>query len=171
MAKKLGLPTLDSPRDSTMAKDALAVPQAAETDMTIFWRELSSIDCDEALEKSMRVEPLMNAVYGRDGITEEQKAVFVDFADNWAARQRELGTNDEQRRISMNAVNPKYVLRNYMAQLAIERAEQGDASLVEELLDLLRFPYAEQASKDHYYSLRPDWARTKVGCSQLSCSS
>ena len=71
----------------------------------------------------------------------------------------------------MNAVNPKYVLRNYMAQLAIERAEQGDASLVEELLDLLRFPYAEQASKDHYYALRPDWARTKVGCSQLSCSS
>jgi len=171
MAKKLGLPTLDSPRDSSMAKDVLEVLQAAETDMTIFWRELSNVDCDEALEKSVRAEPLMNAIYGRDNISEKQKAVFSDFADKWAARQRELGVNDEQRRISMNATNPKYVLRNYMAQLAIERAEHGDPSLVEELLDLLRSPYAEQASKDHYYALRPDWARTKVGCSQLSCSS
>ena len=171
MAKKLGLPTLDSPRDKAMADDALAVLQIAETDMTIFWRELSSINCDASIEKSLRVEPLMNAVYERSGLSEDQKTVFTDFADNWASRQRELGTDDEQRRISMNAVNPRYVLRNYMAQLAIERAEQGDVALVEELMDLLRFPYTEQAGKDHYYALRPDWARTKVGCSQLSCSS
>ena len=171
MAKKLGLPSLDSPRDKTMADDALAVLQTGETDMTLFWRELSSINCDESIEKSLRVEPLMKAVYGRDGLTADQKALFTDFAENWAARQRELGTDDEQRSISMNAVNPRYVLRNYMAQLAIERAEQGDVALVEELMDLLRFPYTEQASKDHYYALRPDWARTKVGCSQLSCSS
>ena len=139
--------------------------------MTIFWRELSSINCDASIEKSLRVEPLMNAVYERSGLSEDQKTVFTDFADNWASRQRELGTDDEQRSISMNAVNPRYVLRNYMAQLAIERAEHGDVALVEELMDLLRFPYTEQPSRDHYYALRPDWARTKVGCSQLSCSS
>ena len=71
----------------------------------------------------------------------------------------------------MDAANPKYVLRNYMAQLAIERAEQGDASMVEELLDLVRRPYDDQPERNQFYSLRPDWARTKVGCSQLSCSS
>jgi|TARA_B110000263_G_scaffold88084_1_gene76930 uncharacterized protein YdiU (UPF0061 family) len=73
--------------------------------------------------------------------------------------------------MSMDAVNPKYVLRNYMAQLAIERAEEGDGSMVEELLDLVRHPYDEQPERNQFSLLRPDWARTKVGCSQLSCSS
>ncbi len=171
MAKKLGLPTLEDPQDKTMAKEALAALQAVETDMTIFWRELSGVNCEESVEKSVRAEPLMNAIYKRDVLSDDQTAIFVDFADNWAARQRELGVDDEERRISMNAVNPKYVLRNYMAQLAIDQAEQGDMSLVGELLDLLRMPYAEQINEERFYALRPDWARTKVGCSQLSCSS
>ena len=171
MAKKLGLPTLEDPQDKTMAKEALAALQAVETDMTIFWRELSGVNCEESVEKSVRAEPLMNAIYKRDVLSDDQTAIFVDFADNWAARQRELGVDDEERRISMNAVNPKYVLRNYMAQLAIDQAEPGDMSLVGELLDLLRMPYAEQINEERFYALRPDWARTKVGCSQLSCSS
>jgi serine/tyrosine/threonine adenylyltransferase len=78
---------------------------------------------------------------------------------------------DDERKISMNAVNPKYVLRNYMAQLAIDEADKGDYSLVEELYNLLKNPYSEQPEHEKYFVKRPDWARDKVGCSMLSCSS
>ena len=71
----------------------------------------------------------------------------------------------------MNAVNPKFVLRNYLSQIAIEQAESGNNEPVNELLDVMRHPYDDQVSNEKYAELRPDWARTKPGCSQLSCSS
>ena len=74
-------------------------------------------------------------------------------------------------RTRMNSVNPLYVPRNYLAQLAIDKAEQGDPAALEELLDVLRRPYDQQPGKASFAARRPEWARSKVGCSQLSCSS
>jgi len=71
----------------------------------------------------------------------------------------------------MNTVNPKYVLRNYMAQLAIDKANEEDYSLVDELFQLLKKPYDEQPENEKWFAKRPEWARHKVGCSMLSCSS
>ena len=77
----------------------------------------------------------------------------------------------ENRREIMDRVNPKYILRNYIAQLAIDDAQQGDFEKVNELLNVLRKPYDEQPEHEQYAERRPDWARTRVGCSMLSCSS
>ena len=68
--------------------------------------------------------------------------------------------------------NPKYVLRNWMAQLAIDAAEKEDYSICESLFDLLKSPYDEHEEQEtEWYQKRPEWARHRVGCSMLSCSS
>jgi len=63
------------------------------------------------------------------------------------------------------------VLRNYMAQIAIEAADKGDYKVIDELYSLLKNPYDEQLNREKWFVKRPEWARTKVGCSMLSCSS
>jgi uncharacterized protein YdiU (UPF0061 family) len=71
----------------------------------------------------------------------------------------------------MNSANPKYVPRNYLAQLAIDALENGDASVLERLMNVLKRPYDEQPEHDALAERRPEWARHRAGCSALSCSS
>ena len=96
---------------------------------------------------------------------------LISWCREYSARVRLDEGSDAERRERMNAVNPRFVLRNYLAQQAIEKAEAGDDSGVIELLEVLRRPYEEQPEHASFAARRPEWARDKPGCSALSCSS
>lgn len=164
LAAKLGFSAFRE--DDGELVDALhALMTEAEVDMTIWFRRLADVD-----PQAPSLEPLRAAFYD-EGKAAARADEFAAWLQRYAARVREDGMPAAQRRAVMNAANPCYVLRNYLAQEAIDAAEQGDASLIDELLDVMRHPYDEQPGRARFAAKRPDWARNRPGCSMLSCSS
>ncbi len=164
---KLGL-ELEVAEDSALIAELEAVLQLIETDMTLFFRTLSAFNPEESTDGLATVQ---NAFYNPEALKATVKIAWENWFKAYAARLRKETATFEERQQRMCAVNPKYVLRNYMAQRAIDAAEQGDSSLIDELFQMLKKPYDEQPEYEKWYAKRPDWARHKVGCSMLSCSS
>jgi serine/tyrosine/threonine adenylyltransferase len=136
--------------------------------MTIFFREISKMN-DESF--SLFVDMLKSASYLDGNGIEAFHSEWTPWHEAWTKMINEEGVERNERQSKMQAINPKYVLRNYMAQLAIDKAELGDNSLVEELYQVLQRPYDEQPQYEKWFAKRPEWARNRVGCSMLSCSS
>ena len=167
MRAKLGL-TSAKQTDINIIQSLENNLQATETDMTIFFRTLSSFKKEQP-EKG--VELIQDAFYTPDTIKGNVLNNWKQWFDDYAKRLEDETTSADERQKQMNKINPKYVLRNYMAQLAIDKADKGDVSLLEELYLMLKEPYLEQPKFEHWFAKRPEWARHKVGCSMLSCSS
>jgi uncharacterized protein YdiU (UPF0061 family) len=167
MRAKLGL-TSDKETDINIIQSLENNLQATETDMTIFFRTLSSFKKEQP-EKG--VELIQDAFYTPDTIKGNVLNNWKQWFADYAKRLEDETTSADERLHQMNKTNPKYVLRNYMAQLAIDKADKGDTSLLEEMYLLLKEPYSEQPKFEHWFAKRPEWARHKVGCSMLSCSS
>jgi uncharacterized protein YdiU (UPF0061 family) len=161
--------------DDGVVDDLPAMLQVTETDMPIFFRRLADLPIAAGTpgeaDETRLVAPLMDAFYAPDSLDRAKTAAVAAWVRRYAARVARDGVPGGVRRARMNAVNPKYVLRNYLAQLAIDAAEQGDPSRIHELQDVLRRPYDEQPDKEALAAKRPEWARHRPGCSMLSCSS
>ena len=94
------------------------------------------------------------------------RAAFDAWAVQYRARLVQEHSVDAQRKLVMDATNPKYVLRNYLAQTAIEKAQTKDFSEIATLLKVLQDPFAEQPEFSRYAALPPDWAsHLEVSCS------
>ncbi|MDG1491592.1 MAG: protein adenylyltransferase SelO family protein, partial [Planctomycetota bacterium] len=164
LASKLGLPEFDEGRDGPLAVELFRILELQETDMTIFFRELAGPLGGDA------VSALARASYG-DGFDGGTVTALEAWLGSYRSRLEALGVEDGPRRARMDGSNPRYVLRNYLAQLAIDRAAKGDPAGVTELLEVLRRPYEDQPGRDEFAARRPEWARHRAGCSMLSCSS
>ena len=173
MKAKLGLETEDD-GDLKLVEDLENVLQKTETDMTIFFRKLSNVSKDLALKEKDDVSFLsevFDAFYNPEEVKGEILFFWKDWFKRYLKRLNQEPKTDVERKKVMDTINPKYVLRNYMSQVAIDAADKGDYSVIDALFQLLKKPYDEQLDAEKWFVKRPDWARTKVGCSMLSCSS
>jgi uncharacterized protein YdiU (UPF0061 family) len=141
--------------------------EQGEVDMTLFFREMSS----HSLTKNSVFEAVKFSSYKVSKELENVRVEWEGWADDYFKLLEMENTSSTEREVAMKKINPKYVLRNYMAQLAIDEAEKGNHELVDELYNLLLNPYDEQPEMEKWYTKRPEWAKEKVGCSMLSCSS
>ena len=137
--------------------------------MTIFFRLLAKIDSHTNVNEAITI--LNDAFYQPGELKDKILDQWMEWLTYYLARLRRENQPNTVRVEKMNRTNPKYVLRNYMAQMAIDKSDQGDYSLVSELYDLLANPYGEQPEQEKWFSRRPEWARHKIGCAMLSCSS
>lgn len=149
MASKLGLEKYQA-GDELISNELLDLMQVNNVDYTILFRSLCDFTADNQAVRDQFID--------REG--------FDQWALKYLARLDQQDLSDAQRRDIMRAVNPKYVLRNYMAQAAIEKAQNGDYSEVNLLLQVLQSPCEEHPEAQMYAGLPPDWAeKLSVSCS------
>ena len=171
MAEKLGFSSLQAD-DGQLFIELEQLLSLVETDMTIFYRQLAKINvADDSNRQTKWSEFFYDCYYQIEQLDEDYAHQLKSWMDKYTQRLSEQGLDDNQRLIAMNKVNPKYVLRNYLAQQAITAAEQGDFSEIKTLQQILLTPYDEQIEFEKYAKKRPEWARHQAGCSMLSCSS
>lgn len=164
IAGKLGLAELRD-GDAELMQAFQDWMRLAQVDMTLAFRALAELD-----PQAPSAQPFEPAYY--DAAAAERGAASLhDWLARYAARLATDPQSSAQRRQLLDANNPRYVLRNYLAQQAIERAETGDTDGITELLEVMRRPYEDQPGREAYAARRPDWARDRPGCSMLSCSS
>ena len=163
-ARKLGLSGCME-EDLRLMADLQSWMHVAEVDMTLFFNALGSADAGA----------LNTAHFDEAHYDLSKRAAHMGDFESWLSRYKARvqadGWDPEQRMAVMRQANPAFILRNWMTQRAIERAEAGDEQGIFGLLEVIRRPYQPHAGFTGVAGKRPDWARNAPGCSMLSCSS
>lgn len=172
MAKKLGLINFNysNLEDIELLKDLDTAMKSVEIDMTIFFRLLSkTISLDLVTEENI-FKTISDSIYDQTLLYTDCKVLV-----NWLIRyhqRHQLETVSILERIDlMNKNNPVFIPRNYLLQEALEDLETNDRTLLDEIYQALKTPYQETPLTLKFFKRMPDWARSKAGCSMLSCSS
>jgi uncharacterized protein YdiU (UPF0061 family) len=171
-ANKLGFPRFDTEAQGSLQADLPVLLRRVETDMTLFYRHLADLPiATESPSDAELLAPLQVAFYSPDKVVGEARTEWLGWLRRYHSETRAAGCPEAERRARMNAVNPRYVLRNYLAQVAISAAEKGELDELHALQGVMRRPYEDQPGMERFAEKRPEWARNSPGCSMLSCSS
>lgn len=164
---KVGITFEPDSEDGQLLQDLFEWLGKEETDMTLFFRSLSKAVV--APEPQSMPEATAGAFYGKP--PQAHIDAGVEWLRRWWQRTRREQREAPEIATALDRTNPKFVLRNWLAQTAIDAAHNGDLTVVERLLDVMWRPFDEQPEHDELAQKRPEWARHKPGCSALSCSS
>ena len=165
---KLGLSFDGARGDGDLLQRLFDWMTAQPTDLTLFFRALGPLLLQPALPATFP-EPLREAFYGP--VAEAQLVAGRQWLDDWWTRVHQESRPMAGIAAAMARTNPRYVLRNWLAQTAIDAATNGDTTVLERLFAALQRPFDEQPEFAEFAQKRPEWARSKPGCSALSCSS
>ncbi|MBX3133714.1 MAG: YdiU family protein [Gemmatimonadaceae bacterium] len=169
LAAKFGFAQFDAVHEE-LAQRGLALLNEAEGDHTLFFRALTDWTGEAPADDVAAIAALGDLFY--DATKRDAAApALAAWLREWHAARSAPGNASAEVRAAMERVNPRFILRNYLAQQAIDRATAGDATMVHELLETMRRPYDAQPGREAFAAKRPDWARNRAGCSMLSCSS
>ncbi len=175
LGDKLGLDAIDVDGDDPLLVELFDLLEGAETDVTLFFRGLAAVPVDGEWHADLAdrwLAPLRAAFYEEaSSLHGPHRARVLAWLRQYASRVRAEAADHASRISRMRRANPKYVLRNYLAQQAIDAAMHGDVAPIARLLRVLSRPYDDQPADDELAARRPEWARHRAGCSMLSCSS
>lgn len=173
MANKLGLRCLDQKTDQALLIDLFNMFEENETDMTIFFRCLSKLQPGQAYptDNEKLFESIRPSFYSEESITHKQYNAWVEWLNRLLRRAIIDGISPEVRQRKMESVNPKFVPRSYLLQMAVDGIENGDPFPFERLMKALEKPYDNQPEHEELAVRKPEWARDRDRCSVLSCSS
>ena len=166
--RKLGIAFDPARGDGELLQDLFDCLRAFPTDMTLFFRALAPLLTTDAAPTALP-GTVHDTWYGTP--EEGHAARVLAWLQRWWQRARSEAGDPVATAVAMQRVNPLYVLRNWVAQEAIDAAHAGDPSKVQRLLRVFERPFEAQAGCDDLAQKRPEWARNKPGCSALSCSS
>jgi len=173
MLKKLGLSADDQQEDRALIDHLHEALISSEIDMTLFFRLLSHAvkSFSETKNEMIFKNIISESSYADAGSAKHTE--LLAWLNQYAIRFCRMNQSQRRDEIStdMLKVNPKYVLRNYLSQTAIEKADDGNMAYFERLFGVLRRPFDEQTEHNDLAAKRPEWAKNKAGSATLSCSS
>jgi uncharacterized protein YdiU (UPF0061 family) len=159
MVSKLGIISLEYDEQRKVIAPLLDLLSKDNIDMTIFFRNLANLQDTKSIE-----DFVIQASYN-DYVSDDMKV----WCTNYIQKISEI--DPPYRKSMMDKVNPKYVLRNYIAQMVIDQTHHDEYKLLKEVFEMIKYPYTDNKRYDKWFKKRPEWAMQKIGCSMLSCSS
>lgn len=160
MGNKLGVLLTGTKDDHEFLEGLDKFLRSTEVDFTIFYRSLIALR-----ENNFDIEKLRPSFY------QEPSAEAYGFLNQWLDLYKTRCAGESVSTSVMRQTNPVFTLRNYIVQQALDQLAEGNRTLLDQVHRALQTPYEENEHTRPFFALRPDWAKTRAGCSMLSCSS